>query len=339
MRSSWLKLLHGFAAGRHVLKNSRDRDGVSAIATKESKMAVQQVNQNAISSHPITRRTFLEGAGKTGAALIVGCFLDGTIGVLNAAAAATGQDQMLNAWVRVSSDDKVTIVVSQAEMGQGIMSTLPLVLAEELGADWDRVHLEMSPAAEAYRNPRINWQFTGNNESTSSFFELMRQVGASAREMLISAAADQWRVAPSSCVAGGGAVIHRPTGRKLTFGKLAEAASGKQPPKNPPLKPQSEWKLLGKPLPRVDTASKVDGSAVFGLDFKLPGMVYAAVRNCPVFTGTLKNLDRSSVAGFPGVIDVVPVPSGVAVVASEYWQAKKAADALRVVWDEGQDAV
>jgi len=300
-------------------------------------MAVYQVSEKTISGH-ITRRTFLEGAGKTGAALIVGCFFDGTIGALNAAAVAAGQDQTLNAWVRVSSDDKVTIVVSQAEMGQGIMSTLPVVLAEELGADWDRVHLENSPAAEAYRNPRINWQFTGNSESTSSFFELMRQVGASAREMLISAAADRWHVASSSCFAEKGAVVHRPSGRKLSFGQLAAAASNKQPPKNPPLKPQSEWKLLGKPLPKVDVPSKVDGSAIFGLDFKLPGMVYAAVRNCPVFTGKLKSFDRSSIAGFPGVIDVAPVPSGVAVVALTYWEAKKALDALHVAWDEGPDA-
>src|SRR5215469_18800461 len=157
-------------------------------------MAVQKVNENAITTHPITRRTFIEGAGKTGAALIVACFLDGTIGVLNAAAAA--QDQALNAWVRVSSDDQVTIVVSQAEMGQGIMSTLPLVLAEELGADWDRVHLEMSPAAEAYRNPRINWQFTGNSESTTGFFELLRTMGATARTMLEQAAAERWGVPP-----------------------------------------------------------------------------------------------------------------------------------------------
>src|SRR6516165_2155333 len=161
-------------------------------------MAVKEISgKTGIGS--ITRRSFLEGVGKTSAALIVGCFFDGTIGVLDAAAAM--QDQTLNAWVRVSSDDKVTIVVSQAEMGQGIMSTLPLVLAEELGADWDRVQLEMSPAAEAYRNPRLNWQFTGNSESTSSFFELMRKVGASAREMLISASAERWHVAPSSCVA------------------------------------------------------------------------------------------------------------------------------------------
>ena len=298
-------------------------------------MAIHETGEKTTSIHSITRRGFLEGVGKTGAALIVGCFLDGTIGILNA---ETAQDQTLNAWVRVSSDDKVTIVVSQAEMGQGIMSTLPLVLAEELGADWDRVHLEMSPAAEAYRNPRINWQFTGNSESTMSFFELMRKVGASAREMLIAAAAERWRVTPSSCFAEKSFVVHRPSNRKLSFGKLAVAASSKQPPKNPPLKPQSEWKLLGKSVPKVDIPSKVDGSAIFGLDFKLPGMVYAAVRNCPVFTGELKSFDRSSVAGFPGVIDVVPVPSGVAVVASTYWQAKKALDALRVTWDEGADA-
>src|SRR5215469_12845859 len=152
-------------------------------------MSVREVDQK-----PITRRTFLEGVGKTSAALIVGCFLDGTIGVLDATAAA--QDQALNAWVRISSDDKVTIVVSQAEMGQGIMSTLPLVLAEELGADWDRVHLEMSPTADAYRNPRINWQFTGNSESTTGFFELLRTMGATARTMLEQAAAERWGVPP-----------------------------------------------------------------------------------------------------------------------------------------------
>src|SRR5262249_25904690 len=291
-----------------------------------------------MAEHLFSRRDFREVAGKSGAALIVGCFLDGSIGVLESVAAASSGERALNAWVRVTSDDKVTIVVSQAEMGQGIMSTLPAVLAEELGADWDRVHLEMSPAAEACRNPRINWQFTGNSESTTSFFELMRQVGASTREMLVSAAAERWRVAPSACFAEKGAVIHRPSRRRLSFGELAYAASQKQPPKNPPLKPQSEWKLLGKSLPRIDTPSKVDGSAIFGIDFKLPGMVYAAVRNSPVFTGKLKSFDRSSVAGFSGVILVVPVPGGIAVVASTYWEAKKALDALQVTWDEGSEA-
>jgi isoquinoline 1-oxidoreductase beta subunit len=284
----------------------------------------------------ITRREFVGTTAKMGAALMVGCFVDGTIAALDASTET--KDLPLNAWVRVSSDDSVTIVVSQAEMGQGIMTTLPAVVAEELGADWERVRLEMSLTATSYRNPRLQWQFTGNSESTMSFFDLMRQVGAGAREMLISAAAERWHVDRSSCVVESGSVVHAVSRRRLSFGKLAEAASKKEPPKTPGLKPQSEWKLLGKPMPRIDSPSKVDGSAIFGLDFKLPGMVYAAVRNCPVFGGKLVNYDRSSVDGFPGVIDVVPVPNGVAVVASAYWQAKTALDALRVTWDDGPEA-
>jgi isoquinoline 1-oxidoreductase subunit beta len=286
--------------------------------------------------HGITRRDFLKSATRTAAALIVGCFLNGKIAVLEASAETN--ELPLNAWVRVGSDDSVTIVVSQAEMGQGIMTTLPAVLAEELGADWKRVRLEMSPTAISYRNPRLQWQFTGNSESTMSFFDLMRQVGASAREMLIATAAERWRVDPSSCVAEGGVVVHRASRRRLSFGKLVEAASKKEPPKSPRLKSQTEWRLLGKPMPRVDSPSKVDGSAIFGLDLKLPGMVYAAVRNCPVFGGQLINFDRSSVAGYPGVIDVVSIPNGVVVVGETYWQAKGALDALRATWDDGPEA-
>lgn len=284
-------------------------------------------------SELFTRRDFLEVTTQTSAAFIVGCLFNGKLAALDAAAET--KRLPLAAWVRVAADNKITIVVSQAEMGQGIMSTLPAVLAEELGADWDQVTLEMSGVDPAYRNPRINFQFTGNSESTMSFFELMRQIGACAREMLISAAADRWHVDPSSCMAEKSAIIHRKSGRRFTFGELAEAASGKPIPENTSFKPQSEWRLLGKALPRVDNLSKVDGSAIFGLDFKLPGMVYAAVRNAPVLGGKLASIDRSSVAGFPAVIDVVEVPGGVAVVAPTYWQAKTALDALKVTWNDG----
>jgi isoquinoline 1-oxidoreductase beta subunit len=286
----------------------------------------------------VSRRDFLSTTAKTGTALIVGCFLDGRIGTTDALAAEC-KDSSLNPWVRITPDDSVTIVVSQAEMGQGIMTTLPAVLAEELGADWVRVQLEMSPTAQAYRNPRLQFQFTGNSESTKSFFDLMRTVGASAREMLISAAADRWHVAPLSCGVDRGVVVHKTSGRRLTFGQLAEAASKKPAPHNPPLKPQSEWKLLGKSQPKVDIPSKVDGSAVFGIDFGVPGMVYAAVKNCPVFGGKLKSFDRSSVDGFPGLLDVVAVPGGVATVATTYWQARVALDALQVVWEDGTEAL
>jgi isoquinoline 1-oxidoreductase beta subunit len=297
----------------------------------------QSNNDTETRSGEVSRRDFLSATAKTSAALIVGCFFDGRIGTINALA-SEAKDSSLNAWVRVGSDDSVTIVVSQAEMGQGIMTTLPAILAEELGADWDRVQLEMSPTAQAYRNPRLQWQFTGNSESTMSFFDLMRQVGASAREMLISAAADRWRVAPTLCTVDRGTVLHKGSGRRLSFGQLAEAASKKAAPQNPPLKPPTEWRLLGKSQPKVDIPSKVDGSAIFGMDLHLPGMVYAAVKHCPVFGGKLQSFDRSSVSGFPGLLDVVPVPGGITVVASTYWQAKVALDALRVVWDEGPEA-
>ena len=306
---------------------------------KSSETPKQQWGADAEPRHEtsVSRREFLATAVKSGSALVVGCLVDGRIGTI-AALAGEPRDSSLNAWVRITSDDSVTIVVSQAEMGQGIMTTLPMVLAEELGANWERVRLEMSSTSLAYRNPRLQWQFTGNSESVMSFFDLMRQVGASAREMLISAAADRWQVSPSSCTVDRGVVHHKSSGRRLTFGQLAGAASHKQPVQNPPLKPQSEWNLLGKSQPKVDIPSKVDGSAVFGMDLQLPGMVYAAVKNCPVFGGKLESFDRSSVSRFPGLLDVVAVPGGVVTVAATYWQAKVALDALRIAWEEGAEA-
>ena len=288
----------------------------------------------------VTRREFLGTTIQSTGAFIIGCLVNGKIRILEAKAQMPGETKKLplDAWVKIAPDNKVTIVCSQAEMGQGIMSTLPAVVAEELGADWDHVQLETSGTNVAYRNPRINFQFTGNSESTMSFFDLMRQVGASAREMLIATAADKWRVDPSSCYAEKGMIIHRKSGRKLPFGALAEAAKNKPIPANPPLKLQSNWKLLGKPLPRFDNPTKIDGSAVFGLDFKVPGMLCAAVRNCPVLGGKLASIDRSSVEGLPGFVDVVAVPGGVVVVGATYWQARTALDALRVTWDDGDGA-
>jgi isoquinoline 1-oxidoreductase beta subunit len=158
----------------------------------------------------------------------------------------------LNAWVRVAPDDTVMLIASQAEMGQGAGTTLPAVLAEELCADWRRVRVEQCGVDVAYRNPRVNWQFTGNSESTTGFFELLRRMGAGAREMLIQAAAERWRVSPAECVAESSAVIHATSERKLRFGELAEAAAKLKPPADPPLKQSAEWKLLGRPLGRVE---------------------------------------------------------------------------------------
>ncbi|HEX2712185.1 MAG TPA: molybdopterin cofactor-binding domain-containing protein [Candidatus Acidoferrales bacterium] len=285
----------------------------------------------------VTRRRFLFTAALTAGGLVLKCATP-LESVVASGAADASKVVALNAWLKIGTDDTVTIVVSQAEMGQGITTTLPAILADELGADWSRVRFENSPTDPAYRNPRLNWQFTGNSESMTAFFDLMRQMGASAREMLIGAAAQKWNVDPSSCRSEAGRIVHAKSRRSARFGDLVEAAAKITPPTKPALKSDKDWTLIGKSVPRVENPAKIDGSAVFGLDFTLPGLVNAAVRQCPVFGGDVASFDRSSIAGFPGIIDVVRIPNGVAVVAKTYWQAKSALDALRVTFNEGPAA-
>ena len=269
-----------------------------------------------------SRRFILSTAAAAGGGLLIKSALEPELAAV--LAQTRGKDIPLNAWLRVSTDDVVTLISSQSEMGQGAMTTLPAVLAEELGADWSRVKIEFSPAAAPYRNPRYNWQFTGNSESTTGFFELLRTMGAAGREMLVAAAANRWGVKPEECHTEKGLVIHKQTGRSLKFGDVADEAAKIPPPSKPSIKPESEWKLLGKPLSRIELPAKVNGTAVFGMDFSLPGMVHAAVKQSPVHGGKVASFDKSSVMGMPGVIDVVPVPNGVAVVAGTYWQAAQA---------------
>ena len=244
----------------------------------------------------------------------------------------------LNAWIKISSDNIVTIMSSQAEMGQGIHTTLPAVLADELGADWSTVRLENAPADPAYRNPRINWQFTGNSESATAFFDLMREMGAAGRQMLIAAAARQWTVDPGSCRAERSRVVHPASGRTLTFGELARTAAAMTAPEKPPLEPPAAWTLIGKSLPRVENPAKVNGSAIFGMDVTVPGMVYAAVKTSPVFGGKVGGYDREAIRSFPGFITVVEIPNGVAVVARSYWQARTALAALPIQFEDGPNA-
>ncbi len=295
-----------------------------------------------MSSEGVSRRFFLSASVAAGGGLLIGYSLTSPTNVISDAIFASSQGRStigngvpLNAWIRISPNDEVTLVSSQSEMGQGAMTTLPAVLAEELCADWSRVKIEFSSVAPAYRNPRINWQFTGNSESTTGFFDLLQAMGASAREMLVTAAASRWGVKSGECYADRGKIIHRPSGRTLKFGDIAEDAAKVTPPKNPRLKPQSGWKLLGRPLSRVELTSKLDGSAIFGLDFTLPGIVHAAVMQSPVHGGTVSSFDKNSVMTLPGVIDVVPIPNGIAVVANQYWQARQALKSLKVDFDGG----
>jgi isoquinoline 1-oxidoreductase subunit beta len=208
----------------------------------------------------------------------------------------------LGTWVRIASDDTVTLFLSQSEIGQGISTTLPAILADELGADWNSVVVENAPVAAPYRNPRIKWMFTGNSESIQTYAGPMRQAGAAAREMLTEAAARRWSVDPSTCRANNGAIVHVPSGRRLRFGELVQVAATLALPSAPTLKPATEFNLIGREVPRRDLPSKVDGSAVFGLDFRVPGMVYAAVRLIPTFGGDVARFDPQSVSGMPGVI-------------------------------------
>jgi isoquinoline 1-oxidoreductase beta subunit len=283
-----------------------------------------------------SRREFmLTSTLAAGALLIHGRFAESLAG---SQVASTQSDAMLNAWLKISRDNTVTVISSQAEMGQGIQTTLPAALVDELGADWSRVRLENAPADPAYRNPRINWQFTGNSESTTAFFDLMREMGAAGRQMLIDAAARQWKVEPGTCHAERSTVVHTPTRRSLTFGELAEAAAAMPHPETPPLKPPSAWTMIGKSLPRLENQGKVDGSAIFGMDVTVPGMVYAAVKTSPVFGGKVASYDRESISGFPGFLAIVEIPNGVAVVARSYWQARTALAALRIEFENGTNA-
>lgn len=274
------------------------------------------------------RRTFVTGSG----ALVVGLAWADRRSEGQAASVFS-----LNAWVRISSDDRVTIMLSQAEIGQGITTTLPAILADELGADWSRIETENSPVAKEYQNPRIHWMFTGNSESVQSFSDGMRKAGAAAREMLTAAAVRRWgNAAAGDCTTRSGNVVHRPSGRMLSFGVLAEEAAKLPVPENPKLRPAAELRLVGQAVPRRDIPSKTDGSAVFGIDLKIPGMVYAAVRQSPASGGVVESFDAASLAGRPGVIGAYPIQNGVAVVAEHFWQAKTAADALTVSFKPGE---
>lgn len=245
-------------------------------------------------------------------------------------------------WVRITRDNQVTLVLSQAEMGQGISTTLPALLADELGADWTRIRLELAPVAAAYRNPRANWMFTGNSESAQSFFDLMRRVGASARQMLCAAAAERWGVSPESLTTRAGAVIHAASGRSARFGDLAEAAARQPLPSQPTLRDARELTLIGRSLPRVDQAPKTDGSAPFGIDYLPPGLtgtVFAAVRSGPAYGARpLAVTNLGALRARAGVIDVVLLPTAVAVVAEKYWQARAALALAQVQFDAGPHA-
>src|SRR6266478_2574067 len=244
-----------------------------------------------------------------------------------------------NAFIRIDATGHTTLVMPQVEMGQGVYTAVAMILAEELDADFSQVTLQHAPPNDKlYGNPTFGLQVTGNSNSIRAFWKPLRNAGAGARAMLVQAAAQQWQVEPASCSTANGEVTHKESGRKLSYGQLALAASGQTPPKDVALKGPKDFALIGKPLKRFDTPDKVNGKAVYGIDAMLPGMKFATLAACPVFGGKVGKVDDSAAKKIPGVRRIVILDDLVAVVGDHMWAAKKGLEALVVTWDEGANA-
>jgi len=286
------------------------------------------------------RRRFLKISAAIAGGLLVGVYLPGcdkAADVLPKKGKTQGHTFAPNAWIRIGRDDTVTLSVHHSEMGQGIMTALPMLVAEELEVDWSQVRTEFAPAAPVYKNPAFKAQMTGGSTSIRTSWEDLRQAGAVARELLIGAAVKTWGVPSSECCAIRGSVVHHSSGRRLSYGELVDRAANLPMPKDVRLKEPSEFKIIGKPMHRLDTSTKVDGSAVFGIDVQMPGLLVATVVHPPVFGAKVMSFDASKAKAVPGVRHVLAIGRGIAVVADTFWQAKKGAEALQVKWGGGKN--
>ena len=277
-----------------------------------------------------TRRDFLKTSAVASGGLTLGVALPGVLSQADAA----GTLYTPNAWVHIADDNTITLISARSEMGQGVYTSLPMLIAEELGVDIKKIKVAIAPPNAVYTNSMLGAQITGGSTSVREGYDKLRTAGAQVRTMLVSAAASKWNVDASTLRVENGMVIGA-NGKKATFGSLAEAASKLPVPKDVALKDPKDFTIIGKATKRLDTPLKVNGTATYGIDVKLPGMVYASLEQCPVIGGKVVSFDASKAKAMPGVIDVVQIDDGVAVVANSYWRAKKARDVLSVKWDEG----
>jgi isoquinoline 1-oxidoreductase beta subunit len=286
----------------------------------------------------LSRRRFIVGSAAAGGGLAIGLRLPFGFDIAEAATPPVE----VNAWVVVRPDDTCIIRVARSEMGQGTITGLAQLVTEELECDWSKVGVEFPTPGESNARQRAWGEFgTGGSRGIRTSEDYVRRGGAVARVMLLQAAADAWKVPVSELTVSNGVITHTPTGRTTTYGKVAPAAAKLTPPdpKSIKLKDPKEWKVAGKPMKRLDTAPKLNGSLVYAIDLKLPGMLCAAVKDCPVFGGKLVSFDNAKIAALPGVKKAVKVnDTTVAVVADTWWHAKTALDALPIVWDEGPNA-
>jgi isoquinoline 1-oxidoreductase beta subunit len=279
-----------------------------------------------------SRRAFLQASAAAGGGLVIGCWAPALarFGAVHGAAPVPFQP---NAYLRIAPDNTITVIVGVSEMGQGVLTSIPQLVAEELDADWAQMRFEQAPADPAYINPGFKMQATGGSSSVRSFWEPMRRAGAAARAMLIAAAADTWQVSAADCHAASGFVTHA-SGKKLSYGQLASRAATMPVPTEVKLKNPKEFKLLGRGLKRLDTHEKVNGSGRFGIDVRLPGLLVAVVAHPPKIGAKVASFNADKARAIAGVRQVVQIDSGVAVVADGYWNAKRGREALEIQWQE-----
>src|SRR6266566_5630281 len=298
---------------------------------------------------PVTRREFLETAAATGAGLVIAFHLPTRQPFARTTSGAP--EFAPNAWIRIGTDGSVTLTIDKSEMGQGSQTGLAIILADELDADWSSVRLGPMPENPAAWTRKMS---TGGSNAIRGSWDALRKAGATAREMLVTAAAQTWNVEQATCRAERGAVVHVPTGRRLSYGALAARAAALPVPTDVPLKQPQDFRIIGTRVPRLDTPVKVDGGAVFGIDVKVPGMLIASIERSPVLGGRLQRVNAEKARAMPGVRAVVELAptswmgksgewasgcaAGVAVVADTYWQAVQGRRALEIVWDEGEAA-
>jgi isoquinoline 1-oxidoreductase subunit beta len=277
-----------------------------------------------------SRRNFIKTTAIAGGGLMIG------LSIPTSKVEAAGTLHTPNAWVHIADDNTITLISARSEMGQGVYTAMPMLIAEELNVDVKTIKVAIAPPNAVYVNALLGAQITGGSTAVRDGWEKLRVGGAQVREMLISAAAAKWNVDRSTLTADNGKVMGG--GKSATYGELAEAAAKFPVPEKPKLKDPKDFRVVGQRMKRLDTPAKTNGTAEFGIDVKLPGMVYASLAQCPVIGGTVKSFDAAKAKAMPGVIDVVQIPDGVAVVANSFWRAKMARDAVTVVWDEGTGA-
>src|SRR2546421_284386 len=285
----------------------------------------------------LPRRALLKGGAALGAGLVIGFRLP-----LDAAAQPAQTTPGVfapNQWLRIDRDGIVTITNSVPEMGQGAMTATPMIIADELDADWSKIRTEQAPAnPKLYANPVTGNQSYGGSRGVRDHLAMWRKAAAAAREMLMQAAASEWAVPVESVETEPGAVVHRPTGRRLLYGQLVDRAQALPVPQDPKLKTPDKFRYIGKHVHRRDTPEKVTGRGIYGVDVRLPGMLVASIERCPVFGGKVKSFDGTAAKQVKGVKQVVQVSNGIAVVADGFWSALQGRKALQVTWDEGPTA-